>query len=63
MTTTYTTKLSDDVKQHRICSSPTIGEMADKILENIEEAGMLPPDRNHYNEEYGPWQYIRKLFG
>lgn len=32
-------------------------EKAEPILKALEEAGMLPPDCNFYNDEYGNWNH------
>lgn len=32
-------------------------ERANHILTLLEEAGMIPPDCNHYNDEYGEWRH------
>lgn len=34
-----------------------VDELCDKILQALEDAGMEPPDNNHYNSEYGEWRY------
>ena len=31
--------------------------VSDKILKALEDAGIEPPDNNHYNSEYGEWRY------